>query len=369
MIRALLLILIALSAPAAAAPLRVATYDVGLSRSGPGLLLADLRSGKPKPDIDAALAVIRAVRPDILLLNGFDHDFRGVALATFRARLAVGAEGIDYPFQFAPPVNAGVESGLDLDGDGRRREAEDALGWGRFPGQGGMALLSRLPLEIESAHGFRDLRWAALPGARLPIHPDGRPALDAEARALLPLSSRAHWDIAAILPGGARLRLLASNPTPPLFDGPEQFNVLRNADEIGFWTRYLDGAGFTDDLGRDAALRPPFVLLGNLNTDPADGAGDRNAIAALLRHPTLHDPMPGSAGGSATGGGEGAGDAARDTARLGERSLRLDYVLPSRGLRLLGSGVFWPAAGEPLAEAVALGPPHRLVWVDLDPAP
>lgn len=370
MIRALLLILATLSAaPVAAEPLRVATYDVGLSRSGPGLLLADLRSGKPKPDIDAVLAVVRAVRPDILLLNGFDHDHRGVALATFRARLAVGAEGIDYSFHFAPPVNAGVESGLDLDGDGRRREADDALGWGRFPGQGGMAILSRLPLDVEAAHTFRNLRWADLPGARLPIHPDGRPALDAGARARLPLSSRSHWDIAAILPGGARLSLLASNPTPPLFDGPEQFNVLRNADEIGFWTRYLDGAGFSDDLRRAAALRPPFVLLGNLNTDPADGAGDRNAIAALTGHPALLDMRPGSAGGVGTDAGDGAGEPGNDTARLGERALRLDYVLPSRGLKVRDAGVFWPAAGEPLAELVAAGPPHRLVWVDLDPAP
>lgn len=368
MIRALLLILTALgAAPSVAEPLRVAAYDVGLSRSGPGLLLADLRSGRPKADIDAVLAVIRAVRPDILLLNGFDHDYRGVALATFRGRLAVGAEGIDYPFHFAPPVNAGAESGLDLDGDGRRREADDALGWGRFPGQGGMTLLSRLPLDIEGAHTFRDLRWADLPGARLPIHPDGRPALDAEARARLPLSSRSHWDIAAILPGGARLRLLASNPTPPLFDGPEQFNVLRNADEIGFWTRYLDGAVLADDLGRDAALRPPFVLLGNLNTDPADGAGDRNAIAALLGHPALRDPRPGSAGGGAIG--DGAGEASRDTAFLGERALRLDYALPSQGLKVLGAGVFRPGPGEPLAELVAAGPPHRLVWVEIDPAP
>ncbi len=353
MFRALAILLL-LAAPAAADRLRVATYDVGLARSGPGLLLADLRAPEPKPDIAAALAVIRAVRPDILLLNGFDHDFRGVALDAFRGRLAAGAEGIDYPFTYAPPVNAGVDSGFDLDGDGHLRRAGDALGWGRFPGQGGMALLSRAPIDAEASHAFRAFRWADLPGARLPRRADGTQVVDAEAAALLPLSSRAHWDVAVVLPGGERLRILASNPTPPLFDGPERFNFLRNADEIGFWTRYLDGATFVDDAGRAARLEGAFVLLGNLNTDPAAGAGDRAALAGLLARPALVDPAPVSAG------------AGRDTARIGERGLRLDYALPARGLALVGAGVFWPAPGAPLADLVAEGPAHRLVWVDLD---
>ena len=348
MIRALFLCLL-LASPAAAERLRVASYDVGLARPGPGLLLADLRAAEPKPDIAAVLAVIRAVRPDILLLNGFDHDLRGVALAAFRDRLAAGAEGIDYPFSFAPGGNAGVDSGLDLDGDGRLRRAEDALGWGRFPGQGGMALLSRLPLDAEASHAFRTFLWADLPGARLPRRPDGSPKLGPEALARLPLSSRAHWDVAVALPGGGRLRLLASNPTPPLFDGPERFNHARNADEIGFWTRYLDGAAFLDDEGRPARLDGPFVLVGDLNTDPLAGAGDRRAMAALLAHPGLADPLPGKA-----------------TAAMGARPLRLDYALPARGLAVLGAGVFWPEAGAPLADLVAAGPAHRLVWVDLD---
>lgn len=356
MIRALLLLLL-LATPAAAARLRVATYDVGLSRSGPGLLLADLRAKVPEPDIEAVTAVIRAARPDILLVQGFDQDFRGVALAAFRARLAAGPEGIDYPFAYAPPGNEGADSGRDLDGDGRLRGPGDALGWGRFPGQGGMALLSRLALDPGESHAFRAFRWGDLPGAR---PPGGSGAAER------PLSSHAHWDVAAILPGGGRLRLLASNPAPPLHDGPERLNHLRNADEIGFWTRYLDGAAFRDDDGRAARLDGPFVLLGNLNTDPADGAGNRGAIAALLAHGALSDPRPGSAGGESAASPAEAGTPERDTARFGTRSLRLDYALPSRDLAVSGSGVFWPGPDAPLADLVAKGPPHRLVWVDLD---
>lgn len=347
--------------------LRIATYDVGLTREGPGLLLAELGAA-PEAPVAGVIAVIRAVRPDVLLLTGFDHDRRGLALAAFRARLAEGAEGIAYPHVFDGPVNAGEPSRRDLDGDGRTMGPGDAWGWGRFPGHGGMALLSRLPLDGAGARSFRLLPWADLPGAALPLRADGGPYPDAEGRAMLRLSSRAHWDVPVVLPDGRRLHVLASNPTPPLFDGPEGFNRRRNADEIGFWSRYLGGTAFADDAGTTAALGAgPVVVLGNLNLDPADGAGERAAIAALLGDPRLQDPRPASAGGAAAATPGQAGDPRLDTAdwrEEGPGNLRVDYVLPSAELSVAGSGVFWPPAGAPLAgEAGAT--PHRLVWVDL----
>ena len=45
-------------------------------------------------------------------------------------------------------------------------------------------------------------------------------------------------------------------------------------------------------------------------------------------------------------------------------ALRLDYVLPSTGFVLAGSGVFWPAPGDADA-AIADGSDHHPVWVDL----
>ena len=44
----------------------------------------------------------------------------------------------------------------------------------------------------------------------------------------------------------------------------------------------------------------------------------------------------------------------------------MDYVLPDAGLRVIDSGVIWPATGEPMAETVATASRHRLVWVDID---
>lgn len=371
MLRALLLAVL-LATPASAGGVRVATWDVGLARNGAGLLLADLMK-PPTPQITAIVAVIQAARPDVLLLTGIDDDHRGMALDALAARLGQGADGIDYSYRFRAAVNAGEPSGHDLDGNGKATDWADGWGWGRFPGNGGMAILSRLPIDAAGARTFRLLAWSALPGALLPERGEGAPFPDATTRAALRLSSRSHWDVPVELPGGGRLHLLASAPTPPLFDGEEGFNRRRNHDEIAFWTAWLGGAAFPDDTGVSAAApEAGFVVLGNLNADPFDGAGLRDGIAGLLASPRLRDPRPASPGGAAAGRPGHAGEPALDTAdwdEAGPGNLRVDYVLPSADLSVAGSGVFWPAPGEPLAEAVRDASAHRLVWVDLDLPP
>lgn len=370
MLRAVLLACLwALSAASVAAgTLRVAAWDVGLARDGAGVLLGELAE-PASPQLATIAAVVRAARPDVLVLSGIDDDHQGLALSALAALLAQGPDGIDYPHRFRAAVNAGEPSGFDLDGNGRRTDWADGWGWGRFPGNGGMAVLSRLPIEAASARSFRLLRWGDLPGALLPVRDNGAAFPDARAAAALRLSSRAHWDVPLRLPDGGTLDLLASAPTPPLFDGPEGFNRRRNHDEIAFWTAWLGGEPFPDDAGRPAtAPATRFVVLGNLNADPMDGAGLRDGIAGLLASPRLSDPRPASAGGAAAASPGHAGPPELDTAdwdEAGPGNLRVDYVLPSADLGVSGSGVFWPAPGEPLADAVAAASPHRLVWVDL----
>ena len=361
-------------AAASAGTLRIATYNTDLSADGPGVLLHDL-GRDPDETLAAVIAVIQATRPDVLLLTQFDHDAKGRALNAFRGLLRSGPRGIDYGHVFSPPVNAGVPSGADFDGDTMLMGPDDALGYGKFPGDGGMAVLSRLPIDRDAARTFNNLLWRNLPDALLPVHPDGAPWPDAAAQAAMRLSSRAHWDVPVILPDGGRLHLLATNPTPPLFDGPEARNQRRNHDEIAFWNRYLDGAAFPDDQGRTAtAPDAPLVVLGDLNADPNDGAGLRDGIAGLLSHPRLRDARPASVGAGDAARSQGganadhAGDPALDTADWrddGPGNLRVDYVLPSTDLEISSSGVFWPAPGEPLAAEVAAGPAHRLVWIDI----
>ncbi|MEL6583226.1 MAG: endonuclease/exonuclease/phosphatase family protein [Pseudomonadota bacterium] len=372
---AVALALVLFSQAAVAETLRIATFNVSLSRSGAGLLLSELERN-PREQTQNVAAIIQTVRPDILLLNEFDHDPEGRALDAFQRLLEDGqrgAEGVSYVYGYAPAPNTGVLTGFDLDGDGFTTGRRDAQGFGHFPGQYGMAVLSRYPIDAAASRSFAELLWAEFPGA---IPPEGFEGYREEVQRL---SSKAHWDVVVETPLG-RVHLLASHPTPPVFDGPEDFNGRRNHDEVAFWSAYLDGVPLTDDQGREApAPEGLVVVLGDLNTDPFDGDGRLSAVQGLLTHPRLQDPAQGSAGSEeaaqAQGGANTAhlGPAAQDTAdwndTRGPGNLRVDYLLPDARLRVVDAGVFWPAPGaqgyELLGEGRDAASDHRLVWVDV----
>ena len=374
------------------APLRIATYNVSMTRDAPGGLIADLLAGDDR--IAAVAEVIQRVRPDVILLNEVDRDPDGRALTLFRERyLAVsqnGAEPIDYPHAVAPPSNTGVPTGHDLDGDGATDGPGDAQGYGAFEGQYAFALLSRYPIDTAGVRTFQRLLWADMPGSYLAGDPE-LAAFYGGAAADLRLSSKTH----AILPvrvGGRVLQIVAAHPTPPVFDGPEDRNGKRNHDEIRLIADLVSGADWpVDDAGRAGGLPDgaAFVILGDMNADPADGDGVPGAMRQLLDHPAVQGSeadaalIPSSEGGSAAaaeqaGANEGqSGNPAFDTADFGfagagapddaPGNLRVDYALPSvAGLTLTGGGVFWLAPGDPL---FPLGEwpasDHRLVWIDV----
>ena len=362
-------------AGACAETLRVASWNASLSRNGPGQLLNDLRKGE-HPQIENVVAILTHIRPDIVLINEFDYDARHEAALLFADALRAADEPLDYPHIFTSPPNTGQLSGFDLNGDGKTSTAEDAFGWGKFPGQYGMLLLSRYP--IADTRTFAKLLWQDLPGAELPQNVDGTPFPSAEAQTVMRLSSKSHWDIEVDVPEIGPVHVFASHPTPPVFDGPEDRNGLRNADEIRFWSHYIGGTSLPDDGGNTAPRGDvPFVILGDLNADPFDGDGIHEAISALLADPALKDPHPGSQGAVEAGpvgvNADHAGNAARDTAdwndERGPGNLRVDYVLPSSDLDVVASGVFWPVKSDPLARLLSLGKratsDHHLVWVDI----
>lgn len=70
-----------------AEPIRIATYNTELSRRAPGLLIRDLRDGKD-PQVAAVLFVIAQVAPDVIVLQGIDYDYGGVAAQELRAALS-----------------------------------------------------------------------------------------------------------------------------------------------------------------------------------------------------------------------------------------------------------------------------------------
>jgi 3-phytase len=382
---------------------RFATFNSFLNRFAPNALINDL--GNPaNPQIRAVAEIIQRVRPDVLLLNEFDFDAGGAAVNLFQQNfLGVSQNGqppIAYPHVFLAESNTGIPSGLDFSNNDMNRDgnptndSEDAYGFGAFPGQFAMVLLSKYPIDRNRARTFQKFLWRDMPNALLPDDPaTGTPAdwYSPQELAAFRLSSKSHWDI-PILVDGFAVHVLAAHPTPPVFDDPPSFpagvdfNGRRNHDEIRFWADYVSGYHASryirDDKGRRGGLVfAPFVILGDYNADPNDGDSVDVAIQQLLDHPDIDATVaPASFGGiedAARSGGANAlhtGHPALDTGDFNPTApgnLRADYVLPSkRGLEPVCGGVFWPTSTDSTFPLVGNGFPvvssdHHLVWLDI----
>lgn len=330
--------------------LRLATFHAPFSRRRPAELVRALERPE-EPELRSALETLVAARADVVFLSRFDHDLTGIALDLLRARLAEA--GLDYPHALHLPPNSGRRTGLDLTGDGRTDGPGDAQGYGWFSGQGGMALLSRLPISAEATRDHTELLWRDLPGARLPER-EGAPFPSEAAQAIQRLFSVGFWDVTLDLPDGGGLRLLTLSATPPIASVPARRNLLRNRDELRAVALLLDG---WQPNGRAPPARDaPLAVLGRLNADPGAGDGLDDGIGTLLAHPRLADPRPRDAAGTHT--------AAIGRATSGPRLLRLDYVLPDRRLTVVDAGIL---RSGPAAERG-----NHLVWVDIlrpSPAP
>jgi endonuclease/exonuclease/phosphatase family metal-dependent hydrolase len=365
--------------------IRVATYNVSLYRPVEGGLRRDLQEDRHE-QIRGVTAVLQKIRPDIVLLNEFDYDPASPALFLnhYLRRSQLGLAPLDYPHHFIAPSNTGVPSGVDLDRNGRIEGGNDALGFGLFPGQYGMLVLSRFPIDSPASRSFKDFLWRDMPNNLIP--PDW---YSTDALAVLPLSSKSHWDVVIDLPRSdgnrsQRLHLLVSHPTPPGFDGPEDRNGRRNHDEIRLWADYISNdsksAHLIDDTGQRGGIASDasFVIAGDLNADPVDGGSVPGAIAQLLDHPRVHRDVahgafiPRSAGGVIAARQQGGpnlthrGDPAFDTGDFDDRpgsvgNLRVDYVLPSADLTVCASGVEWPEENS----GPTTSSDHHLVWVDI----
>ncbi len=185
----------AVSAPAAAGPhadARFATFNASLNRGAPGQLVSDL-SNPAANTVSVRQArnvaeVIQRSRADVILINEFDFYPNGQAAELFRDNFLGGSQNgapaADYPYYYVAPSNTGVPSGFDLDnsGDTNPNDAgNDAFGFGAFPGQFGMVVYSKHPIDSAGTRPFQSFLWKDMPGARLPDdqgtpQPDRRPA-------------------------------------------------------------------------------------------------------------------------------------------------------------------------------------------------
>jgi hypothetical protein len=393
-----LVLTMALVLPVGAAPtqakgllsVRFATFNASLNRNFAGQLVTDL-STPNNIQARTVAEIIQRTRPDVLLINEFDFVENGVAAELFQDNyLSIsqnGAEPIQYDYYFVAPSNTGIPSGFDLNNNGVVGGPDDAFGFGFFPGQFGMAVYSRYPIDYDRIRTFQMFLWKDMPGAILPDDPNTPEPADwysPEELDVFRLSSKSHWDV-PIQIGNKVVHFLVSHPTPPVFDGPEDRNGTRNFDEIRFWADYISpGAQSTyiyDDDGQYGGLQPGslFVIAGDQNSDPLDGDSIPGSIQQLLDHPLVNTKVTPSSEGAveqaALQGGANAthrSDPAFDTADFSDSApgnLRADYVLPRKNLQITGAAVFWPASDDPLFRLVGVFPfpssDHRLVWVEV----
>ena len=394
MLKALVAVVATLAlAPAAAAgakeaDVRFATFNASLNRSFAGQLSADLSTSANAQARNVA-ETIQRVRPDVILINEFDYDAAGTSLRLFQDNyLSIsqnGAAPITYAYRFAAESNTGIPSGFDLNNNGVVGGPDDAYGFGFYPGQFGMAVYSRYPIDSTGIRTFQRFLWKDMPGALLPDDPTTAAPADWYSPAELNvfrLSSKSHWDLPIVI-GKKVVHFLASHPTPPVFDGLEDRNGRRNFDEIRFWADYISPGKsryIYDDAGSTGGLKPGslFVIAGDQNSDPLDGDSIPGAIQQLLEHPLVNTKLtpssPGAVQQSALQGRANLthrSDPQFDTADFADSApgnLRADYVLPRKNLKLVDAGVFWPLASDPLFRLVGTFPfptsDHRLVWID-----
>lgn len=367
------------------ATIRFATYNTSLYSDDDGGLIARLTNNDAGAKKIAA--VIQHQRPDILLLNEFDYDAEGIAADLFQQNYLAQPQDLQmpirFPYRYFAAVNTGVPSGMDLDNNGTignagRDRGNDAYGYGLHPGQYGMLVLSRFPIDLANVRTFQKLLWKDLPGAIIPKNPaTSEPWYKPAVWSRLRLSSKSHWDVPIDTPRG-RINFLVSHPTPPVFDGREDRNGARNHDEIKLWAEYLSNKNtqwLCDDKASCGGLAADarFVIAGDLNADPIDGDGITGTIQQLLEHPRiLQSPAPASEGAAhaSQSVGQGnlthTGNAGEDTGDFGPKvgNMRLDYVLPSANLSVKNSGVFWLKPGDDGYQWMDASD-HHMVWVDV----
>ncbi|MGI8722825.1 MAG: endonuclease/exonuclease/phosphatase family protein [Geodermatophilaceae bacterium] len=376
-----------------AGSVRFATFNASLNRSTAGQLIVDLSTPTNAQAANVA-EIIQRTAPDVVLINEFDYDEAGTALHLFQENyLSVphnGAPAIDYPYSYTAPVNTGVPSGFDLNNDGMVGGPDDAFGFGFFPGQFGMAVYSKHPIDTDAIRTFQTFRWKDMPGALLPDNPATAEPADFYSPAELEvfrLSSKSHWDL-PLQVGRSTVHFLVSHPTPPVFDGVEDRNGRRNSDEIRLWADYItpaDSGYIYDDEGVHGGLPrgAHFVVAGDQNSDPLDGDSVPGSIQQLLDDPRVNtNRTPDSFGAVQASVQQGGINRTHlspprfDTADFGDTApgnLRADYVLPSTTLSIRSTGVYWPTTFNPQYRLVydpsfpfgVSSSDHRLVRVDV----
>ncbi|WP_022873420.1 endonuclease/exonuclease/phosphatase family protein [Nesterenkonia alba] len=304
-------------------------------------------------------------QPDVLVLTGVSYDDDGEvaeALRSYLARGQYGQTGIDYPHVFTAGTNSGVDSGADLDGDGSVGGPGDAIGHGDYPGEHGMIVFSKYPIIEDEVRTFQHFLWRDMPDSSMPE--DRYSELE---ESIFRLAQTTVWDVPVEVEGDSHLHVVATSAAAP--EDPTEVDIARAEDTMRLMTDYVSGDAWYiyDDEGETGGL--PYgsdaVVVGTPLIPGVDSS-------TLTTHHGVQDPQPEALTEVPLETRPGGEDATDETAtryiEAGEDQ-RASFVLPTTGLEVTDSAVFWPGEGEygyrvvnPESE-YALS--DRLVWADL----
>src|SRR5258706_2059270 len=199
----LISILLFISAVPAFGQLKIATFNASLYRDQPNQLLSDL-SQPSDQQIKSIAEIIQRTNPDILHINDIDYAANNSALDLFQSNyLSISQNGaplVSYKYRRAFASNTGLPTGFDLNNNGHAVTtvgasgyADDAFGFGAFPGQHAFALLSKYPILDSQIRTFQFFKWKDMPdnlmASQLSTY------YSAEEQNILRLSSKNHADV------------------------------------------------------------------------------------------------------------------------------------------------------------------------------
>lgn len=354
--------------------LRVATLHADLTGDSSAEVLEELQGGmNPRGRVLAETVQLNA--PDVLVLTGVSYDdhqeIAEVLNAEYLSRGQNGQTGMQYTHTYAAPTNSGIDSGADLDKDGRVGGPADALGYGRYPGERGMLVFSVHPIVEDEVRTFQEFLWEDMPENSMP-----KDRFSSLEKSVLRLPSTSMWDIPIEVPGAEdHVHVVATDLNSSAQS--EASAASRNEDQRRMVSDYISGESWYlyDDDGAYGGLDAgtAFVVAGSLAdstellTQPADEVPE---LSSLLDAEVVQDPAPQAVTDQPLP--ERRDDQTDPQATQGLSSgaaVRSSYVLPASVLDVDRSGVFWPARGEFGYNLVDPGQPGtaagRLVWLDI----
>lgn len=379
--------------------LRVASFNAGFDLQDAAGEQNTAFAGGDYRKAQKVAEIIQRVQPDVLLLNEIDGNDAGATVNTFKTDYlevaqAEGLEAISYDHVYygdngdANYCNTGapIEEDVDVDfnKDGDSDDPEDRYGFGHYNGQYCMVIFSKYPIDTANARTFAKFKWQDMPDYLVPTV-DGDNYYTEDEMSVFRLSSKTHIDLPVNVDGTV-VHILATHPTPPVFDGDEDRNGLRNFDEIRLFADYIDpGSDYLyDDQGNQyvtLADQDRFVILGDLNASAVEGDAavidEIEAIEQLLLspyvNPNLHEGSVNFQVPTSVAGTENAPSSLYGATHTASWRQRADYVLPSSyGLKIEQGGVYWPQYSDDLYYLINAvdgddieSSDHRLVWMDL----